>query len=401
MKPLKFDAIIVGAGMTGLATAIALAKQNCRIALIDKGNLTHYQTADFDRRVSAISQGSQHIFEALNVWDTMQHNGQPITDIIVHEKNGFGHVHYDQRNAGNQPMGHIVENRYIREPLIKHALANPNITLFAPDEVVSYETSIDRVSLILKSNQTLSASLLIAADGKFSKLRQDAAIEVIERDYKQKALVATIRHEHEHYGLALERFFATGPFAVLPMQGKFSSLVWVEPTATANSILALPDEIKLAYLNDKLDGYLGKVTLESDFSSYPLTAKLAKKMIAERLILMGDAAHAIHPIAGQGVNLGFRDVAVLENVIADATYHGADIGSHAVLKKHQQQRWLDNASMFVVTDGLTHVFSNNNKLLSILRNTGFALVNQTPPIRDRLMRHAMGLTQNVLNRVNT
>ncbi|MDG1287098.1 MAG: UbiH/UbiF/VisC/COQ6 family ubiquinone biosynthesis hydroxylase [Rickettsiales bacterium] len=386
----RFDVAIVGAGMTGLALAVALGRQDISTVIIDKADLTQQQLPEFDGRVSAISLGSQRILQNIGVWDAMFAHAEPIKDICVHEAGGFGQVHYDHRNAGNEPMGHIIENRHTRTALLAEVKKHQSVTVMAPDLLQETARVEGGVTLTLESGDSVQASLLVAADGKFSRLRQWAEIDVIERDYKQTAIVATISHEKPHKGVALERFFANGPFAVLPMQGNRASLVWVEPTATAKAICALPAQEVLVYLKDKLQSYLGEVKLETRLWSYPLTAVLAKEYTADRFALLGDAAHGMHPIAGQGVNLGFRDVAVLEEVIVQALAAGEDIGSAGVLARYQKWRRFDATAMLAATDGLNSLFSNSSTILSLARNTGFALVNQWPSLRDSFMRHAMG-----------
>ena len=387
----RYEIAIVGGGMTGLALAIALGKENISTLMIDRVAFDQQQLPEFDGRVSAISLGSRRIMENLGVWEAMLPHAEPILDIRVHEAGGFGHVHYDHTKAGNEPMGHIIENRHSRMALAKEVSRYASVEILAPASVEEIEHSEKTgITLTLDKGKQIHASLLVAADGKFSKLRGWAEIESVYRDYAQTAIVATIKHSEPHHGVALERFFANGPFAVLPMQGSQSSLVWVEPTATAKALLALPEAELLPYLEEKMQGYLGEISFASRCWSYPLTAQLAKNFTAKNFALLGDAAHGIHPIAGQGVNLGFRDVAVLAEVLTQAKKAGQPLGSSAVLEHYQQWRRFDAAAMFGATDGLTHLFSNDNPVLSLARNTGFALVNQWPALRDNFMRQAMG-----------
>lgn len=387
----NFDVIIVGGGMVGLTAAIALAKQGLRVAVLDRAKLSTQQLPEFDGRVSAISYGSRCILDALEIWPNLQGKAQPIWDIRVHEMGGFGQVHYHHADVEDEPMGHIIENRHIRAGLVGVMKQYQQISLFEQCEWRSTKVGKGRVSLDLSDGEQLHASLLLAADGKFSPLRRNYNLETIERDYAQTAIVATIEHQQAHQGLALERFFAQGPFAVLPMQDKRSSLVWVEKEATVRALLALPEGEFTHYLEEKMQGYLGKLQLVSKRWSYPLTAVLAQDVVAERFALMGDAAHSIHPIAGQGVNLGFRDVAALDEVIAEAISSGEDVGSQAVLERYQQWRRFDASVMLSATDGLNQLFSNDNKLLSFVRNAGFSAVNDWPKLRNFLMRHAMGI----------
>ena len=390
MEEKRYDVTIVGGGMTGLALAIALAKQKMSVCLVDRADLSHSQLPEFDGRVSAISLGSQYILQNLGLWEEMLPHAQPILDIRVHEVGGFGHVHYDHKQAGDKPMGHIIENRHTRATLLKKAKALKLLKLISPISIKQVKHEKNHAEIILDNDEVIRSSLLVAADGKRSYLREEMKIPTINRDYKQTAIVATIEHSQSHYGLALERFFPNGPFAVLPMQGNASSLVWVEPTEVAEAILALPEEQVEQYLAEKMDGYLGNAHITSKIWSYPLTAILAQSFIEKRFALLGDAAHGMHPIAGQGVNVGFRDVAALEQVLCDAKLRGEDLGSQIVLERYQKWRRLDATSMVGVTDGLNQLFSNHSALLGFARNTGFALVNKWPKIRDSFMRQAMG-----------
>lgn len=386
----QVDVAIIGAGMTGLAAAIALAQQSLRVAVIEKTDLASQHRAGFDGRVSAISLGSQIILENLGAWEAMHPKAQPIHDIVVQEAGGFGAIHFDHQAAGEEPMGHILENRHIRIALLERARKLESLDIFDGQQIDSIAYQDEFVEIEIGSGQRLSASLLLAADGKFSQWRDWAGIAVTERDYGQTAMVATIAHSEPHHGLALERFFPDGPFAVLPMQDQRASLVWVEPTALAQAILRLPEAEWMAYLNDKMQGYLGELSLEGKVWSYPLMAKIAQEYTAPRFMLIGDAAHGIHPIAGQGVNLGFRDVAVLAEVVAKARALGQDIGKSSVLEPYSQWRRFDVTSMFAATDGINQLFSNANPAMKLARNVGFYGVNQMTGLRDRFMKAAMG-----------
>jgi 2-octaprenyl-6-methoxyphenol hydroxylase len=392
MNASYHEAVIVGAGMTGMAMALSLAKHAIPCLLIDKSTIEDTLSPDHDGRVSAIARGSQLILEELGVWQEMAKYAEPILDIIVQESGSPSKIHFDHTKVGDNPMGHIIENRHIRYALAKKVKETKAITLATEERVNGFEANPKSLMQLELANQgTIETNLLLAADGKFSLMRKAAKIDVRETDYQQTAIVATIKHKEPHQGLALERFFATGPFAVLPLGDNHSSLVWVEPHEVAQAILSLPEEEFMAYLNEKMQGYLGDLTLASRRWSYPLTAIIAKHLHAERFALVGDAGHGIHPIAGQGVNLGFRDVAVMGELLAKAKGKGQDIAHAALLNEYNRQRRIDIESMFLATDGINRLFSNANPVLQMARNTGFAMVNALPPLREGFMLKAMGI----------
>ncbi len=386
------DVIIIGGGMVGLSLAIALAQSQVRVAVIEKDDLKSQLMPAFDGRVSAISLGSERVLQAIGVWNLMREQAEPILDIRVADGDSRAHVHYNYRDAGNSPMGNMVENRHIRAALLKRAEAVTDyLTLLAPAKVDQIVRDSHSVEVSLEGGDVWRAPLLVAADGKRSKIRADAGITVIETSYKQAALVCTIEHELPHEGLALERFLPAGPFAALPMQNNRSALVWTEPEDSAPAMLALPDEEFHAQIRERLGDYLGNFKTTGKRFSYPLHLILATRYIDTRLALIGDAAHAIHPIAGQGVNVGFRDVAVLTELIADALRLGLDIGSQNLLEHYQRWRRFDSMSMGAITDIINRLFSNDISVVRIARRTGLALVNSAPPLKRFFMWHAMGL----------
>jgi 2-octaprenyl-6-methoxyphenol hydroxylase len=382
---------IVGAGLTGLAQAIALAQAGLAVTVIDKDNFEIQNLPEADGRVSAISLGSQRLLENIGAWAEMKNFAEPILDIVVQDKNSPISVHYDHRDVGTEPMGHILENRHIRMALQRRAATLPLITMIAPAMWQKVEHSPSHAIIHLSDNSQIHTQLIIAADGKFSKLREKAGISVTQSDYAQTAIVATIHHEKPHHGLARENFLPAGPFAVLPMQGNRSSLVWVEPTARAKAMLSLSREEKEIQITHRIGDYLGKITLEGKVFSYPLMLTFAKQFADNRIALIGDAAHGIHPVAGQGVNLGYRDVAALTEIVIGAAKIGQDFGSNLVLEGYNQSRRVDAVTMIAVTDGIVKLFSNNNPILKFARNLGLAAVEKTAPAKSFFMLHAMGI----------
>ena len=386
----SYDTIIVGGGMVGMSLAVALAREGLQVALIEKASLPSQLDPTFDGRVSAIALGSKNILENIGVWEGMAKEAQPILDIRVSDGAAPFFLHYCHRDIGSEPFGYIVENRYIRHALHAAARETSNITLYENTTVADFAAD-DSGCNVHVNGKTLRCRLLIAADGKQSPLRKQSGIKAAEWGYGQTAIVCTIRHEKSHEGLAQERFLPAGPFAVLPMTGNRSSLVWVEPDDRVDTYLTLPDGEFAQEITERVGTYLGSITVEGKRFSYPLSLMHAYSYIGERLALIGDAAHAIHPIAGQGVNLGFRDVAVLTELVAERFRLGMDIAAPDVLEHYQQWRRFDNTTMLAVTDGLNRLFSNNVIPLRVARNLGMWAVGKMPPIKRFFMRHAMGL----------
>lgn len=383
---------IVGGGLVGLAQAIALAQAGIAVTVLDKDAFDVQNLPEADGRVSALSLGSQRLLENLGVWQKMEEFAEPILDIIVQDKNSPVHVHYDHQDVGSEPMGHIAENRHTRMALQQRVQEHSNITVMAPAIWTKVEYNSTAAEITLADGRMIKTPLVIAADGKFSKLRQQANIPVIQSDYQQTAIVATIGHEKPHQGLARENFLPEGPFAILPMQGNRSSLVWVEPPSRAKAMLGLSKEEQEAQITQRIGDYLGKVWIEGKVFSYPLVLILAKQFYASRLALVGDAAHGMHPVAGQGVNLGYRDVAMLAEVLVEAAKNGQDLGSRVVLEQYQKLRSFDAVTMLGVTDGIVRLFSNNNVALKIARNLGLAAVQKLSPAKSFFMLHAMGVS---------
>lgn len=394
--PHSYDVIILGGGMVGLALGVALARERVRVAVIER-NASEFQLSPvFDGRVSAIAKGSQNLLSAIGVWAHVSAEAEPIHDIRVSDADSPFFLHYACSEVASDTFGCIVENRVLRGGLLKAAgECGEFLELFAPAEMKSYHCAPQWVSLTLVGGRTFTAKLLIGADGKNSRLRKETGIGAFETQYSHSAIVCTIEHELPHGGLAQERFLPVGPFAVLPMRGNRSSLVWTEPQERIGSYLALADAEFNQEIAERVGGYLGKVRAIGACHSYPLSLVHAARYTATRLALIGDAAHAIHPIAGQGVNLGYRDVAVLAEVIGDAMRLGQDIGGADVLAHYERWRRFDNMTMMLVTDGMTRLFSNNLLPLKFARGLGLAVVGRIPSLKRFFMHHAMGLVGDV------
>lgn len=388
---ISSEVSIIGGGMVGLALGIALSQAGVSTVIIEKDNLDHQLVPEFDGRVSAISLGSRRVLSAIGAWHYMEADAQPIHDIRVVDGYTTAHAHYNYRDVGDVPVGHMVENRHIRIGLVRRTRECATLQLLTSATVKTVERDDCKVTVTLADGSCVTSSLLVAADGKRSAIREQAGISARELGYNQSAIVCTIEHELPHDALALERFLPPGPFAALPMKGNRSAIVWSDATDAVPGFLALPDEQFNAEIERRLGDYLGKVRAVGKRFSYPLFLVMASRYIDTRLALAGDAAHGIHPVAGQGVNVGFRDVAVLAELIEDARLAGLDIGSQGLLSHYQRWRRFDVVSMSAVTDGITRLFSNDLMPLRVSRDAGLRLVNRIPPLKRLFMRHAMGL----------
>lgn len=387
----RLDIVIAGGGLVGSATAIALAKRGMKVAVIEKAPRAQELEGAFDGRTSAIAQSSVRVFKHLGVWDRLVKEAEAILDIRVVDEHSTALVHYDHREIG-KPFGYIFPNSALKPALLNAAEEEPGVEFYYGCQIADFAIDGFGVDVTLNSSEKLRASLLIAADGRFSETRRKLGIDERVYTYGQTAMVCTISHKEPHQGLALERFLPAGPFAVLPLKHKRSGVVWSEPEAMSKYLLSLPEETFLEELKLRLGDYLGEIELEGKCFSYPLGLVIAGAYISNRAVLVGDSAHAIHPIAGQGVNLGYRDVALLAEILGDAHGLGLDIGSATLLARYAQLRRKDVASMTFATDGLNRLFSSDNPLLRAARRIGLRGVENTPRLKRYFMLHAMGLT---------
>ncbi len=384
--------------MTGLAFAVAAAGAGADVAVIDPLPLPMSARAPFDGRVTAIARASRQLLEGIGVWPALAAGAEPIVDIEVSEHASPFRVFYDHREAGRDPLGHIVENRTIRAALIgkARALSRTSLTLTMPDKVRRIDRpapgdTTGRAVVLLESGGRIDAGLVVGADGRNSYCRQDAGIDVMRFDYRQTGIVATIAHEKPHHGLAVERFFPDGPLAILPMQGDRSSIVWAAEDQLAEALIGLDDDEFLGELEERFDQRLGAIALAGPRFHYPLAMAQAKRYTDARLALIGDAARAIHPIAGQGWNLALRDVAALAELTVDALRLGLDPGGPPVLHRYERWRRFDSLALIAITDGLNRLFANDVLPLKLAREWGLGLVERTPLLKRFFMQHAMGL----------
>ena len=390
METQRFDIAVVGGGMVGLSLAVSLADVGARVAVIERASIQDMAAASFDGRGSAIAAGSQRILDGLGLWAGLEKEAEPILEIRVADGASPLFLHYDHREVGEGPLGWIVENAHIRRALAD-ATARPGLTVIENAALASAWFGATSATLELDDGRTVEAALAVAADGRHSSLRELGGIDAVRWPYPQTGIVCAVEHEVPHNGIAHEHFLTAGPFAILPMTRNRSSIVWTERNDVAPGLLALDDAAFAAELSDRFGKFLGDVRVGPQRWSYPLSVVHARRYVGPRLALAGDAAHAIHPIAGQGFNLGLRDVAVLAEVVVDRLRLGLDPGDAAALSRYEAWRKPDNMMMIAVTDSLNRLFSNDVAPVRLARDAGLAVVNQLPPLKRVLMKHAMGL----------
>lgn len=391
------DLLIVGGGLNGPALALAAAKAGLTSTLIDALPRTELSGASFDGRAYALALASVRLLRAIGVWDGVADNSQPMLDIKVSDgRAGEGpspfFLHFDHAEIEEGPMGHMIEDRYLRRALLEAVEAAPEVTVINEARVVAQETGPQGASVTLASGEVLRGQLVVGCDGKRSGTAARAGIRRHGWGYGQTALVCAIAHEKPHEGVAHQFFMPPGPLAILPLPGNRSSIVWSERDATAQAINALPDGDYLAALRPRFGDFLGEIALEGARFTYPLGLSICERFSDWRLALVGDAAHGMHPIAGQGLNAGLRDVAALAQVLREAREHGEDIGALNVLERYQEWRRFDTGTLALATDLTNKLFSNDNPLLRATRDLGLGLVNRIPGLRRGFIREAAGLT---------
>ena len=390
--------VICGGAFAGLALALALRQGlGAEVAVIVVDPALAMRPSR-DGRATAIVAACRRLFGALGVWGDIASTAQPILDMVVTDSKLEDATRpVFLTFAGNvepgEPFAHMVENRFLIDALVTRAEAH-GIDLRAT-AVASYDANADGVEVHLADGSVIAASLLVAADGARSKLRERAGIATHGWDYDQSGIVVTVGHERDHGGRAEEHFLPAGPFAILPLTGKRSSLVWTEKRSEATRIVALTEEEFHRELEQRFGLHLGEIKVLDKPRAFPLGYFVARSFIAERLALVGDAAHVIHPIAGQGLNLGLKDVAALAEVVVDAARLGIDLGQVDVLERYQRWRRFDTMAMGLATNSLNLLFSNRSTLLRTVRDVGLGLVDRTPPLKEMFIRQAAGLSGEV------
>jgi 2-octaprenyl-6-methoxyphenol hydroxylase len=388
----RADAIIFGGGLVGLALASALDSSGLSTIVVDPADPAGRGQAAFDGRTSAVSSSSMRMLETIGVADHLAEAGCPIWRIAAADGLKPGGLHFDP--GDEEPLGFMHENRHLRAALHARAEAGKSIWLMWKSKVGKVERGETGVVVSLEDGRKLCAPLLVGADGRNSATREAAGINVARWKYDHQAIVSVLRHERPHDHVAYEIFYPGGPFALLPMnddaQGHRSAIVWSVPEQDAAGWLSLSDEDFAAEAEAAMGGFLGKVAMLAPRSSYPLGFHHAAQITAQRLALVGDAAHAIHPIAGQGLNLGFRDVAALAEVLVEGARLGLDLGDWQLLDRYQRWRSLDALSVAFATDSLTRIYGVPGKTASAIHRFGMGIVGRITPLRNRLMNEARG-----------
>lgn len=396
------DVIIAGGGLNGPALALALAGAGMSVAVIDARPATARAADDFDGRAYALALASRRLLTALGLWAELAPRSQPILKVEAAqgqpgEGAGPFHLVFDSAEIEEGPVGHMLEDRFLYAALMR--AMEGKVTHLPGRKVVAQDIQPGRAEVTLDDGRTLSARLLVGADGRGSGVAQRAGITRRGWGYGQIALVAAVDHSLPHNGTAWQYFMPTGPLAILPLPGNRSSIVWSETEENAKTISALPDDEFLEVLRPRFGDFLGEINLAGPRFSYPLSLSLAEAYVAPRVALIGDAAHGVHPIAGQGLNLGLRDVAALAEVIVDAARRGEDIGAADVLDRYQRWRRFDATSLGLGMDAVNRLFSNENPVLRTARGLGMGVVTAIPPLRRRFMRQAAGLSLDPMPRL--
>ena len=384
------DILIVGGGPVGLAAACLLARAGIAVVVVDARAPEIAPAADFDGRASAVAAGSAAILQRAGVWQALEAEAEPIREIRISDGDSRLFLHFDHAALGAGPLGYMVENRHLLRALRARAAALPDLAVLAPRRVIAVARD-SAVRAALDDGSAVRARLLVAADGANSPMRGQAGIPARRRNYGQAAIVCTVAHERPHRGIAQERFLPAGPFAILPLARNRASLVWTERPELARAAMAFDDRRFLAEIERRFTDYLGALTLAGPRRLYPVALVRADRMTDRRLALAGDAARAIHPIAGQGLNLGLRDAAALADCVLGAARLGLDIGGRETLRRYERARSADSLTMAAATDGLNRLFAAAPAPVAAARRIGLAAVNRAPPLKRLFMRRAMGL----------
>ncbi|MFT6073242.1 MAG: 2-octaprenyl-6-methoxyphenol hydroxylase [Yoonia sp.] len=391
------DLIIVGGGLNGPALALAAAQSGFRVTIIDSLAIDTRKDPDFDGRSYALALASMRLLRGIGVWDAIKDHAQPMLEIKVTDgRIGEGPspwmMHFDHAEIEEGPMGYMVQDRHLRRAFLDAMAADDRITQLAEETVVAQSTDASGVTVTLASGKVVHGYLLIGSDGRKGGTATRAGIKRTGWGYGQTAVVCAVAHEKPHGGIAHQFFMPAGPLAILPLTENRSSIVWSETDARAAELIAMNDADFMEALRPAFGSFLGQISLTGARFSYPLGLTLANSFIADRMALIGDAAHGVHPIAGQGLNAGLRDVAALADVLETARARGEDIGGAQALARYQEWRRFDTATLALATDTFNRLFSNDNPLIRAARDLGMGVVNATPSLRRGFMRRAAGLS---------
>lgn len=392
------DILIVGGGLNGPALGLALAQGGLRVVVVDARPAPARAEAGFDGRAYALAIASQRLLAGIGVWPALAGQVQPILQIKASDgRPGQGpapfFLTFDAAEIEEGPMGFMVEDRHLYAAFLAAMAAQPGLTLLSGEVVAAQEVDASGVTVTLASGRRLRAGVLLGCDGRGSGTAARAGIRRQGWGYGQTALVTAVHHARDHQGIAQQFFMPSGPLAILPLPGgHHSSIVWSEAEAAAEAIQALDDADYLAALQPRFGDFLGEISLAGARFTYPLSLSLAERFVAPRVALVGDAAHGVHPIAGQGLNLGLRDVGALAQVLVEAARRGEDIGALDVLERYERWRRFDSTALALGMDTVNRLFSNDNPLLRAGRDLGLGLVNALPGLRRGFIRQAAGLT---------
>ena len=398
------DVVIAGGGLAGLTLALAMDQAGLSVAVVDAIEFSDQLVPEFDGRASALSYTSWRMFEALGVAEHLREHVQRIEQILVCDGRPYGGtrpggpgphtLHFDRREiapeADGEPLGWMAENRHTRQALVRTVQDRPGILPIAPARAAGFERRTGGIDLVLDDGRRLSGRLLVACDGRFSRLRELAGVRTIGWSYGQKGIVTTVEHEKPHEGVAYEYFMPGGPFAILPLTGNRSSLVWTERPAVADAIKASSDAVFQEELENRFGDFLGAVKPVGPRFVYPLYMRYAEQFCQDRLAFVGDSARGVHPLAGQGFNLGVRDAAALAEVCGEAKRVGLDIGALTTLRRYQSWRRFDSATLTLGMEVFNRLFSNDIEPLRQIRGLGLSLVDKIPPARRFFIRQAGG-----------
>jgi len=378
-----YDIIIVGANIVGATLACALADSGLKLLLIDgykpDANWPNNSYDDYDIRVSALTSTSSELLEKLGVWQNLiKERPSPFRALHVWNEDANNKLIFDSADTGTAYLGHIVENRRVQQALHQALAYRRSVELALGVSLETLTVEKDRAVITTSNNKTISAKLVVGADGAHSKVRELSHITTTSRDYQQQGIVANVITEKPNQQIGWQRFLETGPLAFLPLDDGRSSIVWSAKNDYANELMAMDKTAFEAEITTAFQNELGQVTLDSERAAFPLKAQHANDYITKRIALVGDAAHSIHPLAGQGVNLGLLDAACFANTIETALENKRDIGREYTLKKYQRARKTSNLTMLTATNSLNKLFSNNNDTLNWLRNISFATINAAP-----------------------
>jgi len=396
----SYDVIIAGGGFVGMALALALggaAPKGFRVALVDA---EPPEGSKADARASALSAASKGLLSVLGVWPELADGAQAIatieiTDSALDARRRPHLLGFDDDLKPGESGAYMIENEDLIRALKSAVLREPAIDMRAPDSVTAFAATPFSIQAELASGGRLGAKLLIAADGKRSRLRERAGIKCVGWSYPQLGIVTTVAHTKPHHGKAVQHFLPGGPFAMLPLKGNRTSIVWTEDRTTGEAIMAAGEAAFLAELSKRFGTRLGDIALAGPRQSFPLDFQIARSFVGERLALVGDAAHAVHPLAGQGLNIGLRDVAALTEIVVEGARLGMDVGASALLERYERWRRFDSAFSATVMDGLNRLFSNDNAPLRALRDLGLGIVDNAPWLKRALVREAAGVSGTV------